>query len=117
MTEPPKTVLFEKPGLVPVFCNIHPQMISYVLVLENKAYAMTDKDGSFRIQDVPPGAYTANAWLPNAKRVSQDILIKAGQGININLEINEILKKKPHTRKDGSAYPLVKNKAENLYED
>jgi len=55
--------------------------------------------------------------LPNAKRVSQDILIKAGQGININLEINEILKKKPHTRKDGSAYPLVKNKTENLYED
>lgn len=104
-TEPPKLVTFENPGLVPIFCNIHPQMITYVVVLENNAYAMTDKDGTFQIGNVPPGTYNVNAWLPQAKRVSQEIIVQPGQKIEIHLEIEEILKMKPHKRKDGSEYP------------
>ncbi len=104
-TEPPKLVTFEKPGLVPIFCNIHPQMITYVVVLENNAYAMTDKDGTFQIGNVPPGTYNVNAWLPQAKRVSQEIVVQPGQKTEIDLEIKEILKMKPHKRKDGSNYP------------
>ncbi len=103
--EPPKLVTFEKPGLVPIFCNIHPQMITYVVVLENNAYAMTDKDGTFQIGNVPPGTYNVNAWLPQAKRVSQEIVVQPGQKTEIHLEIEEVLKMKPHKRKDGSEYP------------
>ena len=101
----PKCVTFEKPGLVPVFCNIHPQMLTYVIVLENNAYAMTDKEGDFQIGNVPSGTYTVNAWLPKAKHVSQKILIQPGQDVEAHLEIKEIIKMKPHTRKDGSDYP------------
>jgi len=101
----PKCVTFEKPGLVPVFCNIHPQMLTYVIVLENNAYAMTDKEGAFQIGNVPSGTYTVNAWLPKAKHVSQKILIQPGQDVEAHLEIKEIIKMKPHTRKDGSDYP------------
>ncbi|MBC8554423.1 MAG: hypothetical protein H8D23_32835 [Candidatus Brocadiales bacterium] len=104
-SEPPKFVTFDQPGLVPVFCNIHPQMLTYVIVLENNAYAMTDKEGTFQVGNVPSGTYTVNAWLPHAKRVSQEILIQPGQDVAIHLEIKEILKMKPHTRKDGSDYP------------
>ena len=60
-TEPPKLVTFETPGLVPIYCNIHPQMITYVVVLENNACAITDKDGTFQIGNVPPGTYNVNA--------------------------------------------------------
>ena len=104
-SEPPKFVTFDQPGLVSVFCNIHPQMLTYVIVLENNAYAMTDKEGTFQVGNVPSGTYTVNAWLPHAKRVSQEILIQPGQDVAIHLEIKEILKMKPHTRKDGSDYP------------
>ena len=104
-TEPPKLVTFEKLGLVPIFCNIHPEMITYVVVLENNAYAMTDRDGTFQIGNVPSGTYNINAWLPQAKRVSQEIVIQPGQKTEIHLEIAEILKMKPHKRKDGSEYP------------
>ena len=104
-TEPPKLVTFENPGLVPVFCNIHPEMITYVVVLENNAYAITDKDGTFQIGNVPPGTYNVNAWLPQAKRVSQEIVIQPGEKTEIHLEVAEILKIKPHDRKDGSNYP------------
>ncbi len=104
-TEPPKLVIFEKPGLVPIYCNIHPEMLTYAVVLENASYAMTDKDGTFRITDVPSGVYTLNAWLPKAKRVSQKIKIKAGQEIEVYLKLKELIKIKPHKRKDGSNYP------------
>ncbi len=104
-TEPPKLVTFEKPGLVPVYCNIHPKMFTYVVVLENTAYALTDKDSTFRIKNLPPGTYTLNAWLPQAKRVSQEIQIQSGQEIEVHLELKEILKMKLHKRKDGSNYP------------
>ncbi len=104
-SEPPKLVTFEKPGLVPVYCNIHPEMLTYVVVLENTAYALTDKDGTFRMRNLPPGTYTLNAWLPKAKWVSQEIVIQPSQEIEVHLELKEILKMKPHKRKDGSAYP------------
>ena len=45
-SDPPRTQVFEKAGLVPVYCNIHPQMISYVVVLENRAFAVTGEDGA-----------------------------------------------------------------------
>jgi plastocyanin len=104
-TEPPKLVTFEKPGLVPVYCNIHPQMLTYVIVLENTAYDLTDKDGTFRIRDILPGTYTVNAWLSKAKRVSQEIVIQPGQEIEVHLGLKEVLKMKSHKRKDGSDYP------------
>ncbi len=104
-SEPPKLVTFEKPGLVPVYCNIHPQMLTYVVVLENTAYDLTDKDGTFRIRDILPGTYTLNAWLSKAKRVSQEIQIQSGQEIEVHLKLKELLKIKPHKRKDGSGYP------------
>ncbi len=103
--EPPKLVTFEKPGLVPIFCNIHPEMITYVVVLENNACAITDKGGTFQIGNVPPGTYNVNAWLPQAKRVSQEIVVQPGQKTEIHLQIEEVLKMKPHKRKDGSEYP------------
>ncbi len=104
-TEPSKLVTFDKPGLVPVYCNIHPQMLTYVVVLENTSYAVTDKNGTFRIRDVLPGTYTLNAWIPRAKRVSQEINILPGQEIEAHLELMELIKIKPHKRKDGTKYP------------
>ena len=65
-TDPPRSVVFDKPGLVPVFCNIHPHMISYVVVLENPSWAVTGADGAFDLRGAPPGRVTVNAWLPGA---------------------------------------------------
>ncbi|HWP92196.1 MAG TPA: carboxypeptidase regulatory-like domain-containing protein [Thermodesulfobacteriota bacterium] len=104
-TDPPKDVTFDKPGLVPVYCNIHPQMISFVLVLENKAYAQTGKDGKFTISNVPPGRYSINVWKPRTQRVSKEIEVLPGQELFIDFELKEIEKIPPHKRKDGTDYP------------
>jgi len=103
--DPPRTVRFEKPGLVPVFCNIHPQMLSYVAVLENDAYAVTDEDGAFEIAGLPPGALELQAWMPGARRVTVPIAIEAGAERVVDLRLEQIERIAPHKRKDGSDYP------------
>jgi plastocyanin len=105
--DPPKMVTFENYGVVTVYCNIHPKMIAYVVVLENDAFTLTDKDGTFRINDLPPGTYMINAWRPKAKRVSRPISIQHGQDTEVQMEVKDIQRIKPHRRKDGSRYPSI----------
>jgi plastocyanin len=104
-TDPPRSVVFESPGLVPIFCNIHPHMISYVVVLENPAFSLTAADGSFEITGAPPGPVTVNAWIPGATRVSQPLTLADGVESAVALELVASEKVAPHKRKDGTPYP------------
>jgi plastocyanin len=105
-TDSPRTVTFERAGLVPVYCNIHPQMLSYVVVLENDAYAVTEADGRFAIDGIPLGTdLTLNAWAPGAKRVSQPLRVDSQPGAEVQLRIEQTEGIAPHKRKDGSDYP------------
>ena len=58
-----RTVVFDKPGVVPVGCNIHDQMLGYILVVDTPYAAKTDANGHARI-DVPAGAATLRIWSP-----------------------------------------------------
>jgi len=104
-SDPPRSEVFDEPGLVPVYCNIHPYMISYVVVLENDAFAVTDADGSFVISNVPAGRFTLNAWMPGAQRASQEVEIRPGEEARAALDLVESEKIPAHKRKDGSDYP------------
>jgi plastocyanin len=104
-TDAPRDVRFERSGLVPVFCNIHPQMLSYVVVLENDAFALSAADGSFEIDGLPAGAHTLNAWIPGAQRVSQPIEVMPGETLPVELVLEQTERIAPHKRKDGSDYP------------
>ena len=64
-TYPPgevRSVVFEKPGVVDVYCEIHPDMHAIILVLPTPYFTMTDRKGHFRIPDVPPGRYVLKWW-------------------------------------------------------
>jgi plastocyanin len=58
-TEP---VLFDKPGVVKVGCNIHDWMSGVILVVPTPHYAMTDKSGQFTLTDLPDGTYAVASW-------------------------------------------------------
>jgi plastocyanin len=47
---------------IPVKCNVHPWMKSYISVFSNPYFQVTSEDGSFKIDNVPPGTYTLTAW-------------------------------------------------------
>ncbi|MBW2273989.1 MAG: hypothetical protein JRG96_12010 [Deltaproteobacteria bacterium] len=108
--DPPRQVRFERAGLVPVYCNIHPEMLSYVVVLENEAFALSEPDGSFVIPDVPPGDWVAHAWIPGAQRTSQPVHIVPGGNAELQFELRQTEPIKPHHRKDGSNYPKKKDR-------
>ena len=57
-----RSVRFDRPGIVRVFCDIHSHMSAFVLVFAHRYFAVTDEDGDYRIEDIPPGTYTVNAW-------------------------------------------------------
>ena len=61
-----RQVMFDQPGLSRIFCNIHPNMAAYVLVVDSPYFARTDESGAFTIAAVPAGTYTYHAWRPGA---------------------------------------------------
>ena len=104
-SDPPRSQAFPTPGLVPVYCNIHPDMISYVVVLENRAFAVTGEDGAFELHGVRPGKLAVNAWLPGAQRVTREIELAPGGSVSVDLELAQTQTIPPHLRKDGTPYP------------
>jgi len=103
-SDPARSVSLERPGLVPVYCNIHPRMIAYVVVLENDAFALSDREGRFRVLHVPAGRHALHAWTPGAERVSREVEVRAGEVARLSLEL-VAGRIPPHKRKDGSDYP------------
>lgn len=57
-----KAVRFDRPGIVRVFCDIHSHMNAFILVFSHPYFALTDADGRYRIDNVPPGTYQVVAW-------------------------------------------------------
>ena len=61
-------VLFDKPGVVVLGCNIHDWMVGYVYVSETPFFAKTESAGTASIDDLPPGEYTVRVWHPSMER-------------------------------------------------
>lgn len=57
-----KSIRFDRPGIVRVFCDIHSHMSAFILVFAHRYFAVTDEAGRYRIDNVPPGTYTVVAW-------------------------------------------------------
>ena len=64
----PEPVLFDKPGVVILGCNIHDWMVAYVYVVASPYFAKTDADGRAILAALPPGSYRIRAWHPRKKR-------------------------------------------------
>ena len=66
---------FDNPGIVPLFCNVHPDMSGYLIVSPTPYFAVTDKSGEFKIENVPDGTYTVTAWNEGAKSKSNPVKV------------------------------------------
>ena len=85
-----KQVTFDKSCDVPLLCNVHAEMSAFVVVVDNPYFAVTLRDGTFKIDNIPPGEYTLKAWHEKLKTVTQEVRVEAGKTTDAGF----VLKKK-----------------------
>lgn len=73
-----RKVVFSKPGIVDIYCHLHPNMSATIVVTPNRWYARVDRNGHYEIPDVPPGQYTVVAWHKSAGFFRKAIVVDAG---------------------------------------
>jgi plastocyanin len=73
-----RKVTFSTPGIVEIYCHLHPNMQATVVVTPNRWFARPDRDGNYRIPDVPPGQYTLVAWHKTAGFFRKTIAVENG---------------------------------------
>jgi carboxypeptidase family protein len=77
---------FVKPEImIPVKCNIHSWMHAYIGVVDNPYFAVSDKDGSFEINNLPPGTYTIAFWQERLGNQEQEITVAPNQHATVNI--------------------------------
>ncbi|HVK66637.1 MAG TPA: plastocyanin/azurin family copper-binding protein [Polyangium sp.] len=103
-----KSVTFREAGVVDVYCNIHPHMVTKIKVLDNGFYAVTGADGSFQIKNVPVGTYPVVAWQAHAPEVRGEVTVTAGGSATFKPTLTEGTASKRHLRKDGTPYGRYK---------
>ena len=70
---PASPVIFDKPGIVVLGCNIHDWMVGYIYVLPTPYFAKTGSDGKARLTEVPAGAYEVKVWHPRIRGSSEPL--------------------------------------------
>jgi len=71
-----RKVTFSKPGIVDIYCHLHPNMQATVVVTPNRWFARPNRSGQYRIPDVPPGQYTLVAWHKAAGFFRKTIIVE-----------------------------------------
>jgi plastocyanin len=99
-----KTKSFPKPGVVDVYCNIHPEMAATIVVVPNRAHTVVGADGRFTITGVPPGTWTVFAYTRLAVQPGKAaVTVTAGADASVELAVT----RGPatgHRNKYGEAY-------------
>ncbi len=106
-----RTVVFRHPGIVRIFCNIHPTMSAIIVVLKDPWFAISQPDGEFSISNVPPGQYVLRVFH---ERAAQETLDRLTRRVTVPAEgatlpavaISETgYVESPHKNKYGQDYP------------
>lgn len=86
--EPPGTKVEEafarEEVAIPVRCNVHPWMKGYIAVFKHPYFAVTGKEGSFELSNLPPGTYTIKAWHEKLGTEIQTVTIGASESREIS---------------------------------
>jgi len=97
-----KTVVFDKPGIVELRCDVHAEMAAYILVLKNPYFALTDEKGRFEIPDssylnrigligtenLPPGKYFVKTWHEKLKTQSEAVVVPENGDVTLQLDLS-----------------------------
>ena len=106
-----RSIRFRRPGIVRVFCNIHPAMSAVIVVLDTPYFTKAGADGSYHIASVPPGSYELRVFDERATAEPDvNMTVTVDQGRNVALappiHLSELgYVRQPHKNKYGLDYP------------
>lgn len=96
---------FQHPGIVRVYCNIHPQMSAIVVVRDNPFFTRANPDGSFAIEGLPAGRYLLKAWHERGGEGGREIVVPAEGEVRAELSLDaSSYKRVQHRNKFGKDY-------------
>jgi plastocyanin len=84
--EKPAAILFDKPGVIKLYCEIHEHMRGTILVLDTPYFVKTDATGKYRLAHLPTGNYTLKAWVDEKTGYTRAVDLKDGETLKVDFE-------------------------------
>ena len=102
-----RSATFRRPGLAHIYCNVHPRMVAFVVVMPGRYYTQPAADGAFRIDGVPAGRYRLHAWHERvAREVIQEVTVGPAAETRVEVTLDARgYRWQPHRNKFGREYP------------
>ncbi len=105
--------VLRKPGVVRVYCNIHPDMAASVVVVDGNAFSVVGADGAYRISGIPQGSHEVHIWSDVAGEQVATLGFEPGRTTEWSPTLDgSAYRRLAHTNKHGKAYPKAKNGAD-----
>ncbi len=80
-------VMFNRAGVVSVFCDIHTHMSAFILVFNHPYFAVTDADGRYAIAEAPQGTHTLMAWSEAGAVAPRPVTVRDGEVVEADFRI------------------------------
>jgi hypothetical protein len=101
-----KPYTFRTPGLVKVYCNIHPSMAAYLMVVDGDIVEVTANDGTARLTGLSPGRHQLRVWEEKGGEATVNVDVVAGSTASIGVVLDGAsFREGPHKNKYGKDYP------------
>ncbi|WP_224367321.1 carboxypeptidase regulatory-like domain-containing protein [Hyalangium versicolor] len=98
---------FNKTGIIDIYCDIHESMVATLVVVPNRAFALTDKEGRFVLRNVPPGRYPLFAVHRSTEKsdiARGEVHVEPGRTSTVTLQLEEARECDTHLDKHGKPY-------------
>jgi len=100
-----KSYTFRTPGVVNVYCNVHPTMSSVIHVMSSPYFAFTDASGNFTLPDIAPGSYTLVAWNEQGGTTQSKLDVPAAGKSNVAVTLDSTTyRAASHLNKENKPY-------------
>jgi plastocyanin len=101
-----KSVQFDQPGLVRIYCNIHPHMTAYLMIVDSRRYGTANSQGSILLRNVTPGRRTVEGWNARGGMWDREVTVRPGQVSSVTVELDiSSWREATHLNKHGKEYP------------